>query len=96
MTTNYELELDRIDGFSPESLSRLGLSPDEPMATMTTRRGDLFVLMSDGLSGELEDDDFLEIIERWQGPQAICDALIERALERAGRDNITALVLSIT
>lgn len=96
LTTNYELELDRIDGFSPQSLEQLGLPPDEPMATMTTRRGDLFILMSDGLSGELEDEDYLEIMERWQGPQAICDALIERALERAGRDNITALVISIT
>ncbi|MGI4788717.1 MAG: Stp1/IreP family PP2C-type Ser/Thr phosphatase [Janthinobacterium lividum] len=56
--------------------------------------GDTIVLCSDGLSGHLEPDEIQEIVQQ-QNPSEAALSLIEAANNRGGRDNITALVLSI-
>lgn len=93
LTTNYEIELERVDGFDPACLLELNGEAGAPTSCVKAKRGDTFVLMSDGLSGELEDGDFLSLLDKWKGPQSLCDALVDLALERAGRDNITAMVV---
>ena len=59
--------------------------------------GDVYVLCSDGLSGMVTDEEILEIISvSW--PKAMAEApkkLIERANERGGEDNVTAVVVAI-
>jgi protein phosphatase len=56
------------------------------------RSGDLLILCSDGLSGQVKVTDMARIIEQHNNPQSICSALISLANERGGPDNITAIV----
>ncbi len=62
--------------------------------TQDLRAGDTFVLCSDGLTGHVEPSEIQEIVQG-QSPSSSALALVEAANERGGRDNITALVLSI-
>ena len=56
--------------------------------------GDTFVLCSDGLTGHVEPAEIQAMTES-QSPSAAAMALVDAANERGGRDNITALVLSV-
>lgn len=53
---------------------------------------DVFVLCSDGLTGHVADDEILKVASRRPAASA-CHDLIELALERGGKDNVTALVV---
>lgn len=61
--------------------------------------GDLFLLCSDGLTGQLEDSEILEVIEEHR-PKLDWDAcakeLIRRANAHGGDDNISVGILEIT
>ncbi|NIF53357.1 protein phosphatase 2C domain-containing protein [Burkholderia sp. Ax-1724] len=54
--------------------------------------GDLFLLCSDGLSNELSDADIAGVLTSTER-ENVCGALVELALARGGRDNITAVVV---
>lgn len=54
--------------------------------------GDCFVLCSDGLTGHVSDSEILSHAI-WSSPQSACDNLLELALERGGKDNISIIVL---
>ena len=54
--------------------------------------GDIFLLCSDGLSNYLEESELLEAVKTISADE-ICDCLIEMALQRGGRDNISAAVV---
>jgi protein phosphatase/serine/threonine-protein phosphatase Stp1 len=56
--------------------------------------GDRFLLCSDGLCKELSDAEMLEIL-RAHDPEPIAERLVEAALARQARDNVTALVLEV-
>ena len=56
--------------------------------------GDTLLLCSDGLSGHLEASEMQAITEQ-HSPSVAALSLVEAANERGGRDNITALVLSV-
>ncbi len=56
------------------------------------RRGDILVICSDGLSGQVKKDEIAELVGRHREPLAICGDLIELANQRGGPDNITAVV----
>ncbi len=53
--------------------------------------GDRFLLCSDGLDKELEDREIAELLADGEDADAV-DALIDLALSRRGRDNITVVV----
>lgn len=55
------------------------------------RRGDVMVLCSDGLSGQVKRDEFAELYAKHPDLAAFCGALIDLANERGGPDNITAI-----
>jgi PPM family protein phosphatase len=66
-------------------------SPDVDAWLMPVADDDLFVVCSDGLTGELED---WEIAALAHGPfDGTADALVAAALERGGHDNITVIVV---
>jgi protein phosphatase len=56
--------------------------------------GDIFLLCSDGLSGPVNDDDMLRIVEENRGDlKAAASRLIARANENGGPDNITCCLV---
>lgn len=54
--------------------------------------GDRLLLCSDGLTDMISDKEIAAEITRHQAPSDACHALVELALERGGRDNITVLI----
>jgi protein phosphatase len=66
--------------------------PELDLVQGELKTGDTFVLCSDGLTGPVEDAEILEHIHA-HAPQGACDALIEMALERGARDNVTVIVV---
>ncbi len=64
------------------------------VSTHELRVGDTLLLCSDGLSGHLEPDEMQAVVQE-HSPSVAALALVEAANERGGRDNITAVVLSV-
>jgi len=58
------------------------------------RRGDQFLLCSDGLSGHVEDDEMQDHMLNYR-PQEACRRLIELACARGGEDNITIVITRV-
>ena len=61
----------------------------------SVREGDIYVLCSDGLSGMVEDDDIVSIVDSSKDMSHICQRLISRANENGGEDNVTAVVVRV-
>ena len=60
------------------------------------RVGDIFLLCSDGLSGELHDRDILKIVTaHGHDLDAMTQALYRAACDAGGRDNVTALAVKV-
>jgi protein phosphatase len=72
------------------------LGPDPKVKVDLThqevRRGDILVLCSDGLSGQVKKEEIAKIITEAPNLSAACDRLIALANERGGPDNITVVV----
>ena len=60
--------------------------------TQEVRHGDIFLLCSDGLNKEVTDREIEEVLRRLPCPQAVND-LMDLALHRGGRDNITLMLV---
>jgi protein phosphatase len=57
------------------------------------RPKDRLLLCTDGLTGMLEQEAIQVIMESYPGPAHCCDALISRANQAGGKDNITVVVV---
>lgn len=57
--------------------------------------GDRLLLCSDGLSGMVDDNSLLAIIQRAPSLQAACDQLIQAANAAGGTDNISAILVEV-
>lgn len=72
------------------------LGPDPHVKVDLTRqelrRGDILVMCSDGLSGQVPKEDILRIVTASTDLVAACKELIDLANERGGPDNITCIV----
>jgi serine/threonine protein phosphatase PrpC len=55
--------------------------------------GDRLVLCSDGLTGEVDDERIEAVLLEHADPQRAADALVARALDGGGRDNVTVVVM---
>src|SRR2546425_268493 len=73
------------------------LGPDPKVKVDLThqevRRGDILVLCSDGLSGQVKKEEIAEIVTSERDLQAACDRLIALANQRGGPDNITVVIV---
>jgi serine/threonine protein phosphatase PrpC len=58
------------------------------------QRGDVFLLCSDGLTGEVSDDEIRDALRKSPPSNAAWD-LVELALEHGGRDNCTVLIVAV-
>ncbi|MFN2570835.1 MAG: Stp1/IreP family PP2C-type Ser/Thr phosphatase [Gemmatimonadales bacterium] len=72
------------------------LGPDPKVKVDLThqevRRGDILVLCSDGLSGQVKKDEIAKVVSAAPDLSAACDQLIALANERGGPDNITVVI----
>ena len=72
------------------------LGPDPKVKVDLThqevRRGDILVLCSDGLSGQVKKDEIAKIVTAAPNLSSACDQLIALADERGGPDNITVVI----
>jgi len=73
------------------------LGPDPKVKVDLThqevRRGDILVLCSDGLSGQVKKEEIAQIVTQAPDLAAACERLITLANERGGPDNITAVIV---
>jgi protein phosphatase len=60
-----------------------------------TEPGDRFLLCSDGLWGQMEDEDILSLLLAHPAPEPCCKELVSLALTNGGHDNITAVVVNL-
>lgn len=58
------------------------------------KRGDRFLLCSDGLSGMLEDDRICELLREGR-PRDAARSLVENACENGGDDNVTVVIVAV-
>jgi PPM family protein phosphatase len=58
-------------------------------------RGDRFLLCSDGLSNELDEEQIEEVLSSVSDPQKAADLLVQAARTHGGSDNITAVVVDV-
>jgi protein phosphatase len=75
----------------------LGVTPEtQPdLAELTPAPGDTFVLCSDGLTTHLRDSEIRDLIQPEADLQKSCDALVARAIQRGGVDNITVVLVRL-
>lgn len=70
------------------------IKPD--ISRIKISKGDKIVLCTDGLSGELSEDEMESILARGENMTETCKLLVEAANENGGNDNITAICIEIT
>ena len=58
--------------------------------------GDRVLMCSDGLTDMVDDDVILQVLVERHESQDACQRLIDLALERGGRDNVTVIVATYT
>ncbi len=63
---------------------------------LTPELGDLFLLCSDGLSGEIEDPEIERILNEVEDLGEACRTLVQTANDNGGRDNITVILARYT
>jgi len=57
--------------------------------------GERLMLCSDGLTTEVEERDITAVVAESPDAQSTADALVQLALDRGGRDNVTAVVVDV-
>ncbi len=74
----------------------VGIQPQVAVDTLVTDvlPGDLFLLCSDGLHGYLQDEEMPQLLS--QEPARLADLLVDVALQRGGKDNVTAVCVAVT
>jgi PPM family protein phosphatase len=75
-------------------LQALGTAEDVhvDMTSVELRRGDAFVMCSDGLSGRVEPDVICRVVVENDDPMEACRKLTDLACQNGGDDNITVIV----
>ena len=69
--------------------------PDADLWVLEPVAGERFVVCSDGLSNELDDDEIARVASAHADPQAAADALVEAAVDAGGRDNVSVVVVAV-
>ena len=73
----------------------LGIGTPEPStAKLALKRRDWLLLCSDGLNDELEDREIADVLRTHSELEKATEALIDAALAKGGRDNVSAVVVA--
>lgn len=86
-----------IQGRKPRLMQHLGIDPErlrlEPhVVKVEMKRGDTFLICSDGLTDMLSNEEICRIMLDYNNPKLCVQALIDAALEHGGKDNITVIL----
>jgi PPM family protein phosphatase len=75
----------------------LGIDVDVDVdgSTVIPFTGDRFLLCSDGLFGEVSNDQIAAVLRRLADPTEAADELVRLANEAGGRDNITVVIVEV-
>lgn len=75
----------------------LGITPPpkSDQWLMPPSLGERFLICSDGLTGELTDEEIADLLRGVQTPQECADALVARAVAAGGRDNVTVIIVEV-
>jgi protein phosphatase len=65
------------------------------LGKVALRRGDRLLLCSDGLHGEVSDEQLRGFLDLSYSPRRTLELMLEVALEHGGRDNITAIMMAL-
>lgn len=68
---------------------------DVDLFPLTVEDGDRFVLCSDGLVDEADDDEIVNEIRLGADPQELAERLVQLANDNGGRDNVTVIVVDV-
>lgn len=73
----------------------LGVRPSVQgdLIEMTPHDGDVFALLSDGLTNHVRDEEIALAVNASQDLQVVCDSLVSFANDRGGSDNITVVLV---
>jgi serine/threonine protein phosphatase PrpC len=69
----------------------LSVTPDA--AEVQCKPGDVFLLCSDGLTGMVPEDQILRLVTENEDLESACQNLIDKANEKGGVDNVTAILV---
>ena len=67
----------------------------EDVVEIETTPGDVFLLCSDGLTREVNEDGIARMLGAGEDPERAAQALVDAAVDNGGRDNVTALVVRL-
>lgn len=65
-------------------------------STATVAAGQRLLVCSDGLTGELTDDQIAQILNAGRNAQETVDWLIHQSLRQGGRDNVTVILVDVS
>jgi protein phosphatase len=68
-------------------------TPKPSLIDLSLCHGDWLLLCSDGLNDELEDEEMANVLKLHAAPDTAADALIEAALAKGGKDNVSVLIV---
>ena len=72
-----------------------GEPPEPDYWLLPARRHDRLLVCTDGLARELSDDEVARMLRADADPQAAADRLVDAALARGGRDNVSVVVVDL-
>jgi serine/threonine protein phosphatase PrpC len=78
----------RALGVGQQAQADIALLPVEP--------GQRFLVCSDGLTGELADEEIADLLRRTPGAEAAAGELVRTAATRGASDNVTAVVVEVS
>lgn len=70
-------------------------APSVDLWVLPQTPGDRFLVCSDGLTSELEDERIAQLLGQYSDPRAAASALVEAVLGTEARDNVTVLVVDV-
>lgn len=90
---------DKMPSYIPKNVITRSLGPtNNPQIDLEgpfpIHAGDTFLLCSDGLSGQVEDDELAQILSLFS-PKEAADSLVNLANLRGGPDNITLIIVNV-
>jgi protein phosphatase len=60
--------------------------------TLRLQAGDMVVLCTDGLTGQVTDQEITAVLQQSPDPKTACEQLVQVVNARGGQDNVTVIV----